>query len=145
MYSTKPSANDRTRKRVRGTLWLACALAIAMPAWLAATFWLLAGTVAIVAGLAPVATYAAWRLASELTDENDIGISRMDRIWLYVEKYLPNAAVRRVAWRTVRSVVALGAVVGVLVAGFLLVPGHEAPAPADPVVTKAPTAESEVV
>ena len=30
MYSTKPSAHDRTRKRVRATLWLACALAIAL-------------------------------------------------------------------------------------------------------------------
>src|SRR6185503_838183 len=119
MYSTKPSAHDRTRRRVRASLWLACALAIAIPAWLAATFWLLEGTVAVVAGLAPVGAYVIWRLASELTDENDVGISRLDRIWLYVEKYLPDAAVRRVAWRTVRSVVALGAIAGLLFVGFL--------------------------
>src|SRR6476619_5924119 len=103
MYSMRTNAQDRTRKRVRSTLWLASALAIVVPIWLAATFWLLEGKVAEVAGLAPVAAYVVWRIASELTDENDVGISRLDRIWLYVEKYLPNAAVRRVAWRTVRS------------------------------------------
>lgn len=145
MYSMKASAQARTRRRVRGTLWLACALAIAIPAWLAATFWLLENTVAVVAGLAPVAAYVVWRIASEMTDENDIGVSRLDRIWLYVEKYLPNAAVRRVAWRTVRSVVAMGAIAGVLFVGFLFVPKREAPAPLEPIVTRAPAEESEVV
>ena len=100
---------------------------------------------AAVAGLAPIAAYVVWRIGSELTDENDVGISRLDRIWLYVEKYLPNAAVRRIAWRTVRSVVAMGAVAGVLFVGFLFIPKRETPAPAVPVVTRAPEEETEVV
>ena len=112
---------------------------------MAASFWLLDGTVGVVAGLAPVAAYAVWRVASELTEENDIGISRLDRVWHYVEKYLPNAAVRRVAWRTVRSVVAMGAIAGVLFVGFLLVPRREAPAPSEPAVIEAPVEETEVV
>src|SRR5688572_22026755 len=102
MNLMKTSARDRSRKRVRGTLWLACALAIAFPGWFAATFLLLDGTVAALAGLAPVIAYACWRIASELTEEDDIGISRLDRIWVQVERRLPNAGVRRVAWRTVK-------------------------------------------
>src|SRR5688500_11777265 len=110
MYSIRTSAQERTRKRVRGTLWLACALALAFPVWLTATYFWLEGTLSAIAALMPVAAYVAWRITAELTDENDIGISRLDHISVYVERHLPDAGVRRVAWRVVRSVVAIGAV-----------------------------------
>src|SRR3954470_8957196 len=134
MSITKLSAPARTRQRVRGTLWLACALAIALPAWFAATFFLLDGTPAAVSGFAPLAAYVAWRITSELTDENDVGVSHLDRIWIQVERHLPNARVRRIAWWTVRSIVAMGAIGGVLFAGFLFVPRREPPKPEAPAV-----------
>ena len=145
MYLSKPSAHTRTRNRVRATLWLACAMAASLPAWLAATFWLLEGSLATGTALAPVIAYVVWRIASELTDENDVGVSKLDSIWIHVERNLPNAGVRRVAWRTVRSVVAMGAIAGVLFVGFQFVPKREAPAAATPASIRLPTAEPEVV
>ena len=95
MYLSRPSAYTRTRNRVRATLWLACAMAVALPVWLAATFWLLEGSLASGAAFAPVGAYVGWRIVSELTDENDVGVSPLDRIWIQVERHLPNAGVRR--------------------------------------------------
>jgi hypothetical protein len=145
MYLSKPSAQTRTRIRVRATLWLACAVALALPAWLAVTYWLIGGSLAQGAALAPVGAYVGWRIVSELTDENDVGVSALDRIWIQVERHLPNAGVRRVAWRTVRSVVAMGAIAGVMLIGFQFFPKREAPEALAPAVVSGPAAEPEVI
>jgi murein DD-endopeptidase MepM/ murein hydrolase activator NlpD len=143
MTPTNSNARERTKRRVRGSLWLACALAIAAPAWLITTFWLLEGTPAAVIGLAPVAAYVVWRAVSELTDENDVGVSQLDRIWIYVEKYLPNAGVRRIAMRTMKSVAVMAGLAVLALVVFRAAPKQQAPLEAPPAAVQAPTAESE--
>lgn len=145
MYLPKISSQSRTRRRVRGSLWLACALAVALPAWFIATFALSDDTLAASFALVPIAAYVAWRISCELNEEDEAGISPLDRIWVQVERRLPDAAVRRVAWRTVRSVVAMGVIAGVVAAGFYLMPKREPPKKTQLPAIAAPPVEREPV
>src|SRR6185503_17528290 len=122
-----------------------CALTVALPAWFSASYWLLEGILSSVVAVLPVAAYVAWRITAELTEENDVGISRLDEIWVSVERHLPDAGVRRVAWRVVRTVVAMGVVAGVMVAGLLMMPKRQPPKQEAPAVLVLPTPEPEPV
>jgi hypothetical protein len=124
-------------------LWLACALSLAVPAWLFATLLLLPGDLQMLAGLAPIVAYVAWRAWTELTEEDDAGVSRLDRAWVYVEKHLPNEGVRRVAWRTVRTVVFMGTAAAVVLGAIVLLPRPQPAAPEAPLVVQTRPVETE--
>jgi len=144
MLSIRTSAAERTRRRVRGSLWVASALALALPGWFAVANALFNDGAASIVALVPVAAYFAWRLTTELVDENDIGVSPLDRVWLQVERHLPDAVVRRLAWRTLAIVGVVTVIASAIFVNSVLLKKDEAPQEA-PAIAVVPLPESEVV
>jgi hypothetical protein len=134
------TAAARTRSRLRGALWLACGLAVVAPGWLLVSSFLLEGTIALAAGLAPLGVFLGWRLASELLDENDAGQSALDRLRIQAGRFVPSAGVSNTAGR---AGVAVGVVAGIAVLVLSSGPQRRAPAGVAVVPTGAPRAASE--